>query len=44
MSAVRISISINNEMLNKIDRKRGLIPRSTYIQNLLGKSIERGSK
>jgi len=35
MSKENISITISKELLEKIDKKRGLIPRSTYIEKIL---------
>jgi len=39
-----ITISIDNDMLTKIDKKRGLIPRSAFIQEILGNSKSLGVK
>jgi len=35
MSKENISITINKKLLEKIDKDRGLIPRSTYIEKIL---------
>ena len=40
MRRLTVGISIDGEMLAKIDSKRGLIPRSRYIENLLLKALE----
>jgi len=37
---VIISISIESELLNRIDKKRGLIPRSSWIEFQLEKVIK----
>jgi metal-responsive CopG/Arc/MetJ family transcriptional regulator len=35
-----ISISLNEELLRKIDQEKGLAARSTYINYLLHKALE----
>jgi metal-responsive CopG/Arc/MetJ family transcriptional regulator len=35
MTKTRIGITISDQILKEIDQIRGLIPRSTYIDNLL---------
>ena len=37
MSSVKVTITINPEVIENIDKVRGLIPRSTYIANELSK-------
>jgi len=37
MSAVKVTISLAEKLLEKIDTTRGLIPRSTYIADILEK-------
>jgi hypothetical protein len=36
----RISITIDENLLKKIDKKRGITPRSTYIENILMVNIK----
>jgi len=43
----KISITLDSELVTKIDKKRGLIPRSVYIDFLLKKKyklIKNGKK
>lgn len=36
----RIQISLDEDQLKKLDKKRGLVPRSAYIRELINKDIE----
>lgn len=36
----RIAITLPNELLKKIDKKRGLIKRSTFIADVLERGLE----
>ena len=40
MAKITISISLSEELLERIDSERHLAPRSTYIEFLLKKSLE----
>ena len=35
----RITISINKDTFERLEMKRGLIPRSTFIDNILSKTL-----
>jgi metal-responsive CopG/Arc/MetJ family transcriptional regulator len=35
----RIQITVDEDLLEKLDDKRGLIPRATYINNLIKKDV-----
>ena len=37
---VRVSLTIGGEILDRIDKERGLIPRSAFIEVKLKKAIE----
>jgi len=41
---VKISITLERELLEKIDKKRGLVSRSAYIEYLLRKIFEQPKK
>jgi len=41
---VIVSMSLDPELLNEIDNKRGLIPRSAFIENELKQSIKFAQK
>ena len=36
-----VGISLDNKILDSLDRERGLIPRSRYIEKLIVDSMER---
>ena len=38
MSSVRITITLQKELLETIEKDRGICPRSTYIADLLNRS------
>jgi len=35
-----IGISLDNELLRIIDKKRGFVPRSRYVEEIVKKSLE----
>jgi hypothetical protein len=39
---IAICITVEEKTLRKIDSVRGLIPRSTYIQDILNKNLKKG--
>jgi len=39
MTKERITISIDPALLERIDRERGLVPRSTYIESILAEAL-----
>ncbi len=42
MSCVQITITLAKNTLEEVDQLRGLIPRSTYIQDVLNKNLKKG--
>lgn len=36
-----ISLTISEELIRELDNKRGLIPRSTFVEELLKKSLKK---
>jgi len=40
MSTVNFSVTIKAETLEKLDRIRGLIPRSTFIEKVLSENLK----
>jgi len=44
MSLVRITMTIQEETLKKLDKKRGFIPRSIYVDQVILKHIKKGEK
>ncbi len=40
MSCVKITITLSEKTLSLVDHVRGLIPRSTYIQDVLSKNLK----
>lgn len=44
MSSVAICITVDEKTLKEIDKIRGMVPRSAFIQNILNKNlIKKGS-
>jgi len=41
MSAIKISISLNEQTLKGLDIERGLVTRSAFIDYILGKSLKK---
>lgn len=44
MSSVKITITLAEKILKKVDNIRGLVPRSTYIADIVEKKCDRSSK
>ena len=44
MSVVRISMTIAEETLKKLDKKRGFVPRSIYVDQIILKHLKKGEK
>ena len=44
MATIKISISVDKDTLKMFDEKIGLVPRSTYINSMMKKEIERLTK
>jgi len=44
VSSVKITITIAEKTLDKVDNVRGLVPRSTYIADIVEKKCKRGKK
>ena len=40
MMKIRISITLSDEFIKKIDRRRGLAKRSSYIEHLIERGFE----
>ena len=40
MMKIRISITLSDELIEKIDRSRGLVKRSSYIEHLIKRGFE----
>ena len=40
MMKIRISITLSDELIKKIDRRRGLAKRSSYIEHLIERGFE----
>jgi metal-responsive CopG/Arc/MetJ family transcriptional regulator len=36
----KVSLTLDEEIIKEIDKKRGLIPRSTFVEQLLKKVLE----
>jgi len=41
---MKVSVSLQDKTLKKLDKTRGLIPRSTYIDAILKKSLKKEKK
>ena len=44
MSTQAVSITLDKKTLDKIDSIRGLVPRSTFIEDILEKSLSKRGK
>jgi len=44
LSKKQVSLTLGIELVEKIDEKRGLVPRSTYIESLLKKEPHKEEK
>lgn len=42
MAKVKIQISVDEDLLNRLDAKLGLVKRSTYINDLIRRDVEKG--
>lgn len=40
MMKIRISITLSDELIEKIERRRGLVKRSSYIEHLIERGFE----
>lgn len=40
MASIRTNLTIPQELMEQLDEKRGLIPRSTYVAELIIKDVE----
>jgi metal-responsive CopG/Arc/MetJ family transcriptional regulator len=36
---IKINVTVDEELIEKLDKKRGLIPRSTYINELIRNDV-----
>jgi metal-responsive CopG/Arc/MetJ family transcriptional regulator len=36
----RLSVSLSDQLIKEIDRRRGLIKRSTYVEHLIRRGLE----
>ena len=39
----RLSVSLSDQLIKEIDRRRGLAKRSTYIEHLIRKALNNGN-
>jgi len=37
---IRISISLNDEVIEEVERRKGLVKRSTYYESLIRKALD----
>jgi hypothetical protein len=42
MSCVKVTITLSEKTLDRVDHVRGLIPRSAYIQDVIAKNLKKG--